>query len=136
MGIVYEEITLRNAVDVGAYKRGLITEQEIRQITITAIVDTGAATLVISHELRRQLGLEINGTSPARQADNMPVTVYTAEPVEVHWNNRQMTCEPWVFSETGTTLLGAIPLENMDLMVDPKNQVLVGVHGDQMLGRL
>jgi hypothetical protein len=33
-------------------------------------------------------------------------------------------------------LLGAIPLEDMDLMVDPVNQRLVGVHGDEQLGML
>jgi len=27
-------------------------------------------------------------------------------------------------------LLGAIPLEGMDLMINPKTQELVGVHGD------
>ena len=134
MGMVYAEITLKNAIDVGNCGRGIIGEQEIRETTVQAIVDTGAATLVISEELCRQLGLELVGTSPARQADNKKVTVYVAEPVEVHWKNRVMTCQPWVFSDSGEVLLGAIPLEDLDLIVDPTQQVLVGAHGDEKVG--
>jgi hypothetical protein len=44
-----------------------------------------------------------------------------------------MTCEPWVLPGTDEVLLGAIPLEDMDLIVDPKNQKLVGAHGDEPL---
>ena len=71
------------------------------------------------------------GARQATLADNTRKTVKIAEAVEVHWNNRSMTCQPWVVRE-GRTLLGLIPLENMDLMVDPCSQELVGVHGDEV----
>ena len=132
MGIIYEEITLKNAFDVANCRRGLIKEHEIRQKTIQAVVDTGAATLVINNELRQELGLEMCGTSPARQADNKPIIVNVAEPVEVHWKNRSMTCQPWVASESGSILLGAIPLENLDIIIDPNLQILVGAHGEEI----
>ena len=61
MGTVYTEITLKNAVDVGDCSRGIIKEQDIRHTTVKAIADTGAITLVIYDELRRQLGLEVLG---------------------------------------------------------------------------
>ncbi|MDR0315451.1 MAG: hypothetical protein LBH97_00960 [Treponema sp.] len=47
-----------------------------------------------------------------------------------------MVCEPWVVSGNGKILLGAIPLENMDLIVDPARQVLTGAHGDEEVGLL
>jgi hypothetical protein len=47
-----------------------------------------------------------------------------------------MTCQPWLMPNAPEVLLGAIPLENMDIMVDPKRQRLVGVHGDQPIGRV
>jgi hypothetical protein len=33
-------------------------------------------------------------------------------------------------------VLGAIPLEDMDLIVDPKRQELIGAHGDEVITRV
>jgi len=136
MGIVHAEITLKNTYDVKDCDRGLIKEQEIRQTTVTAVVDTGAATLVINEEMRLQLGLGIQGECRARLANNFRETVRIAEPVKVCWKNRDMVCQPWVVASTPKILLGAIPLENMDLIVDPVKQELVGAHGDEIVGML
>ena len=135
MGIVHAEITLKNAIDVGNYRRNLIKEPEIRQSNVRAVVDTGAMTLVINEQLRQQLGLGIVGAKVATLANNVKETVKIAETVEVHWKNRSMTCQPWVVG-SGRILLGAIPLENMDLIVDPAGQELVGAHGDEEVGLL
>ena len=136
MGTVYAEITLVNTFDTLASRRGFIKEPEIRQATVEAIVDTGAATLVINEELCRQLGLEVQETKWATLANNTKDMVKIVDPVEVHWKNRKMTCQPWVVSGSGKILLGAIPLENMDLIVDPSQRALVGAHGDEELGML
>ena len=135
MGIVHADITLKNAGDVINVRRGIIKEPEIRQTVIQAIVDTGAMTLVINEQLRQQLGLEIVGTRQASLANNAKQTVQIAEPVEIHWKNRLMTCQPWVV-DSGKILLGVIPLENMDLIVDPAGQELVGAHGEEEVGLL
>jgi clan AA aspartic protease len=130
MGIVRTEITLKNAVDVDNAQNGIIKEPEIRQTVVQAVVDTGALTLVINEELRRQLGLRVVGTMRTTLADNTKKTVKVAAPTEVHWKNRSMVCQPWVV-DSGNVLLGAIPLENMDLMVDPRSQTVAGVHGEE-----
>jgi hypothetical protein len=135
MGLVHAEITLKNAGDVINLRRGFIKEPEIRQSIIQAVVDTGAMTLVINEQLRQQLGLGIVGAKVATMANNAKETVKIAEPVEVHWKNRSMTCQPWVVG-SGRILLGVIPLENMDLIVDPTGQELVGAHGDEEVGLL
>jgi hypothetical protein len=44
---VFTEITLKNGVDVGKAKEGLIQKTEVRQETTMAVVDTGAWALVI-----------------------------------------------------------------------------------------
>jgi len=136
MGTVYAEITLKNTYDVGACARGLIPEPEIRQTTVQAVVDTGATTLIINEELRRQLGLEVQETKWATMANDTKDMVKIVDPVEVHWKNRKMTCQPWVISDSGEILLGAIPLEDMDLIVDPARQTLTGAHGDEAVGML
>jgi len=91
--------------------------------------------LVINEQLRQQLGLGVLGEKRATLAGNTKKTVQIAEAVEVNWKNSSMTCQPWVVS-AGRILLGAIPLENMDLIVDPSSQMLVGAHGDEEVGLL
>jgi len=135
MGLVHAEITLKNAGDVINVRRNLIKEPEIRKTVVQAVVDTGAMTLVINEQMRQHLGLGIVGSKVATLANNVKETVKIAEPVEVHWRNRSMTCEPWVVG-SGRILLGAIPLENMDLIVDPAAQELVGAHGEEEVGLL
>ena len=135
MGLVHAEITLKNSGDVTSVQRGFMKESEIRQTVINAVVDTGAMTLVINEQLRQQLGLGIVGSKEATLANNVKETVKIAEAVEVHWKNRFMACQPWVVG-AGRVLLGAIPLENMDLIVDPSAQELVGAHGEEEVGLL
>jgi len=135
MGTVHAEITLKNASDVVNARRGLIKEPEIHQTIVKAVVDTGAMTLVINEKMRQQLGLGIVGAKIATLANNAKERVNIAEPVEVHWKNRFMTCQPWVVG-SGRILLGAIPLENMDLIVDPVGEEVVGAHGDEEVGLL
>ena len=43
---------------------------------------------------------------------------------------------PWVVPDEDEVLLGVIPLEEMDLIVDPVNRLLIGAHGDEMMGRI
>jgi clan AA aspartic protease len=135
MGIVQEEITLKNIRDKIMAEEGYIKEFEVRQTTVQAVVDTGAMNLVIDEQLRQQLGLGVVGEKQVTLADSTKRRVKIAETVEIHWKNRSMICQPWVVS-AGRILLGVIPLEYMDLMVDPKNQKLVGVHGDEEVGIL
>jgi hypothetical protein len=52
--------------------------------------------------------------------------------VEIRWKNRKAACEALVLPGEDEILLGANPLEGMDLMVHPKMQELVGAHGDKV----
>ena len=131
MGLVYEKITLKNAGDVIMVNRGITNESEIRQTTITAMVDTGAGTLVINEAVRQQLGLDVVGERRATLANEAKEICKITEPVEVHWNNRFTAVSALVISGTSEVLLGAIPFEGLDLMVDPTQQRLVGAHGDE-----
>jgi hypothetical protein len=66
MGTVYAEITLKNGDDVSDARRGRIKEQEVRQASVMAMVDTGAGTLVIDETTCQQLGLGIKGLRRSR----------------------------------------------------------------------
>ena len=140
MGTVYADITLRNAMDVAIARRGKgqanISSHEIRQTTVTALVDTGAATLVINEELQQQLGLEIARSYRAELADGSKQVYSYSEPVEIHWKDREVSCQAIIVPRASEVLLGAIPLEAMDLMVNPVDQQLIGAHGDEVLLKL
>jgi len=130
MGTVHAEITLKNAFDAGKALEGMIGKEDVRSLTVTAVVDTGAASLVINEEQCQKLGLRIQLERSARVADGRRVVCKVTEPVEVHWKNRRTSCEAMVIPGAETTLLGAIALEGMDLMVNPVALELVGVHGE------
>jgi clan AA aspartic protease len=132
MGIVYADITLKNASDVSNSEKGIINEQEIHQTTVSALVDTGAITLVINEAVRKTLGLALKGKNRHRLADGTSHEFQYTEPVDIHWKNRETTCRATLAPDGANVLLGAIPLEGMDLIVDPKHLELVGAHGDEV----
>jgi clan AA aspartic protease len=133
MGTVYTEITLKNAADMGYVQRGDMAEKDVRQCTVRALVDTGAGTLVINETVRQLLGLEIKGVRGAYLADGLRQVCRVTEPVEVHWKNRDTTCRALLLPGAEEVLLGAIPLEDMDLLVDPAGGDLKGAHGDEVV---
>lgn len=136
MGTVYAEITLRNSGDVAMQQRGVIKEAEVRQVTVTAMVDTGAATLVINEDIRRQLGLEPSHTFTSELADGS-IHLYTyTEPVQMQWKDRTATSEAILIPTASEALLGAIALEAMDLIINPLKQEITGAHGDHMVLRV
>jgi predicted aspartyl protease len=135
MGTTYDEITLINATDVGMEMRGLIKEAEVRQTTVQVVADTGADTLVINEPVRAALGLRIIGPAQAWLADGQNHGCQVTETVEVTWKGRSMTCRPWLIANAPEVLLGAIPMEDLDIIVDPNRQCLVGAHGDTQIRR-
>jgi hypothetical protein len=55
MGLVYADITLTNSEDITLAKRHIIGEEEIKQLTINILVDTGAYNLCINEDIQAQL---------------------------------------------------------------------------------
>ena len=136
MGEVNAEITIRNGSDLVLVRKGHLDEQNVRTVTVNALVDTGAATLVISNKLREVLGLDIIGEEIVSIAGGSTAYCDVAEPVQICWKNRTSYVQPWILSEDDEVLIGQIPLEEMDLIIDPKNQTLTGRHGDKPRRRL
>jgi clan AA aspartic protease len=136
MGIVYAEITLRNLTDLVMVKRGVLKESEIREKTVTAMVDTGAATLVINEDVRQHLGLEVEKTYKATLADGTKQVYSMTEPVQIQWKDRDHVCQAVLIPSADDILLGAIPLEGMDLIINPLKQELTGAHGDTAVFRI
>ena len=131
MGLVRTEITLKNVEDIIRAKDGHLKEEGIRQTTVKALVDTGAWTLAINEAIREKLGVPFTGVGPGTLADGRREQYRLAGPLEVWWKNRRIVCEALVLPNAKEVLLGAIPLEGMDLTINPLKEEVVGAHGDE-----
>jgi clan AA aspartic protease len=135
MGYVNTQITLKNLVDVFDARKGIIQETEIRQTTVDVMVDTGATTLVINDEIFEQLGLGVIGEREISLANDATEKCKLTDALEINWEDRSVIMSALVVEDASDILLGVLPLEGMDLMVDTVNQRLVGAHGDHPVYR-
>ncbi len=122
MGRVMAQIKLTNHTDHQNVARGLIGPEEVRSRQIEALVDTGATMLVLPADVVAQLGLPHAGMRNVRYASGQVRAVPWVGGILIEILGREMTCDALV-EEPGTTpLIGQIPLEGLDLVVDPKSR--------------
>ncbi|MEO6760659.1 MAG: aspartyl protease family protein [Saprospiraceae bacterium] len=119
MGLVFAEIELINYDDIAYQRKGLINKSEIRRLAVNALVDTGAYMLVINENVQNQLGLEVLGSEIALLADGSQQELPLVGPIEVRFKNRRTIVEALVVPGESQVLLGAIPMEGMDVIIDP-----------------
>jgi hypothetical protein len=131
MSTFREKITLINVRDAGNAREGLIPESKVRIITIDAMPDTGAWTLVINEETRQKLGLAVEDSIASTLADGSTTHYGQTEGVKIQWKNRSTAQQALVVPDAHDMFLGALPLEAMDLMLDPLHKRLTSVHGNQ-----
>jgi len=125
MGLVYAEIELISADDLALNRRGFITEDEIKRVRVNALVDSGSYMLVIPGHLKEQLDLPVLEERMATLADEKEVRGTVVGPVEVRFENRRTTVDALVLADQGEVLLGSVPMEDLDVVIDPKRQTLI-----------
>ena len=125
MGLVYAEITLINGEDLTLAKRHIIGDEEIKQMTVNMLVDTGALMLCINENIQEQLQFPVVEKRKAESADGRIVECDVVTGVEVRFKNRATTCRAMVLPGNCEPLLGAIPLEDMDILIHPQRQELI-----------
>jgi clan AA aspartic protease len=109
---------------MGTARRGKMNKEDIRKQEIDILVDTGAYNLSINENLVAQLGLEIIGSQSFELADGEIKRFDVAEPVEIRFKNRTTSCNPIVLPGNTEMILGCIPLEDMDVLIDPRREVM------------
>lgn len=113
MGLVHAEIELSNP-----------REPERSPVVVTAMVDTGALHLCIPEHVMLQLGLEKQSEREVTTADGRKHVVPYVGPIAIRYGKRQCFTGALVIGDEA--LLGAVPMEDMDLVVDPaRRQVTV-----------
>lgn len=124
-GLVYAEVELMSAEDLLAYRRGTLEEKDVKQIKVKMLVDSGAEMLIINEHIHAQLGLLQIETREAQLADDKVVQLPVVGPIEVRFANRRTSLDALVLPGETEPLLGALPMEDMDVLIDSRNQRLI-----------
>jgi clan AA aspartic protease len=95
----------------------------LQPIELTSLVDTGALMLCIPQSVAHQLELVELDMRPVTIADGSSHRVPYVGPVRVDFDNRFCFVGALVIGDE--TLLGALPMEDMDLVVHPATQQLM-----------
>lgn len=107
MGIVYTTLKIRNAINKGNF------------VEINAKVDTGAIMLVIPQQLADELNLPITRKQTVKYANEQRDNLNVVWGVELEVCGRKGVFEAVVQPNKNYALLGAIPMEALDLIVEP-----------------
>lgn len=124
MGLVYAEIELINNGDLEMVRRNLMDQDEVKRMTVSALVDTGSYMLCINESIQEQLQLPVVEKREEETADGRIVELDVVSNVELKFKNRRTLCTAMVLQGDSEVLLGAIPMEDMDVLVHPLRQEL------------
>lgn len=125
MGFVHAEIELINANDLGLAKKHEIGEEEVRRIKVTALADTGCMRLAINENIQEYLQLNVVDKRSWQLANNEWVECDEVGPLEVRFGNRREQLHAIVLPGNSEVLLGVVPMELMDVLIDPARQELI-----------
>jgi predicted aspartyl protease len=124
MGRVSIEVELTNAEDVVRVKYGTLPLDQVRRVRMPGVVDPGATYLVIPESSASQLGVPEAGDISVRYADQRKKSRPLVENVRVDLLGRHGIFKAIVEPKREDVLIGAIVLEDLDLLVDCSTQTL------------
>jgi clan AA aspartic protease len=125
MGLVYADIEVINGDDLALVRNKIKGEDEVRRMHVNMLVDTGSIYMCINESIQEQLQFPILEQRKGQLANGHIVEYDVVEPVEVRFKNRRCTVNAMVLPGENEPLLGAIPLEDMDVLIHPHRQELV-----------
>jgi predicted aspartyl protease len=136
MGRVTVGAKVENAAELVLAAQGRFPQEQVHRVEVTdALVDTGATTLSMPMSLIGQLNLLPLRTRVPRTSAG-PASFRIFGPVRLTVQGRDCTIDVAEIPEGCPVLIGQVPLELLDFVVDPKAQRLIGnpAHGgEQML---
>jgi clan AA aspartic protease len=126
MGLVYAEIELINAEDLALARKHIIGEEEVKRMRVNMLVDSGAYFMAINESIQSQLELPVIEKRKAVMANGSVVEYDVVGPIEVKFKNRRCSVDAFVLQGDNEPLLGAIPMEDMDVLIHPlRNELIV-----------
>lgn len=109
MGHIFADIELSNP-----------RQPALQPICVKALADTGALMLCIPEHIALQLALETESEREVSVADGRSLKVPYVGPIRVRFANRFCYVGALVLGDE--VLLGAVPMEDMDLVISPSRR--------------
>jgi clan AA aspartic protease len=139
MGRVLTEAIIENLQDLWEVKRGLRSLEQARQVTVTdALVDTGATLLSLPMQVIEQLGLGKTATKRVTSSHGGIVEASLYDAVRLTIQGRSCTMDVLEVPDNVPVLIGQLPLEHLDFVVDLRSRTLIGnpAHGGEHMYEL
>lgn len=134
-GKVTVSVRLQNEFDLMRVRLKELAPEDVRTAEAEdALVDTGATLLSLPQRVIRELGLEPIRTKSVRTTNGIVTrTIYGG--VRLTIEGRDFLCEAAELPDNCPALIGQIPLEGLDLVVDPGGRRLIGnpAHGGEAM---
>ena len=118
MGPCSVELELANDADLMRAETGIITPDKVRRVKIRGVVDSGATRLVIPESVAKALGLEVTGKMTVRYADGRKAERPVVGRCQLSYIGRQSIFNAIVEPDRDSALIGAIVMEDLDLLID------------------
>ena len=133
VGKVFVTIKLTNFIDLAVCHR-MASKKKPRQVEVEALVDTGATRLYLKPSVIQKLGLQ-RVDAVRSQTTNGEAIRFKYEPVQLELMGRKETFDVVEVPESVPNLLGQVPLEVLDLVVDSKRRKLIPnpAHGGEQM---
>jgi clan AA aspartic protease len=125
MGRFSVDLELANNEDMILASAGHMDSTKVRRARIPAVVDTGAVSLVLPKSVVEQLGLTPAGTVKVRYADQRRARRPKVKNVWLKLLGREEIFSAVVEAKRRDALIGAVVMEQLDLVVDPVSQKLL-----------
>jgi predicted aspartyl protease len=124
MGRITIEVELTNAEDLVRLKDGTLAADKVRRIRLLGLVDTGANWLVLPTQTAKHLGVPTAGKAAVRYADRRRGWRTVVENVRVDLLGRHGNFRAILEPNRTEVLIGAIVMEDLDLLIDCRTQTL------------
>jgi predicted aspartyl protease len=126
MGKVLVAAKIENLADLLKVRDGALSAEQVRLVNVgDALVDTGATMLSLPRRLIAQLGLQRHRTRTARTSAGV-VSFGIYEPVRLTVQERDCVIEVAEVPDDCPPLIGQVPLELLDFVIDPVHGRLIG----------
>lgn len=133
VGRVVVAAKFENLEDLYSVRKGVLTEDQVRSIEIDdALVDTGCTLVGLPTRFVKQLGLHPEYRRPIRGATGSgETTVYGT--IRLTIQGRSCSTDVFEIPDDLPALIGQVPLEQLDFIVNPKSQSITGnpAHGGE-----
>lgn len=137
MGEIFQQAKIRNIVDIISVKTGNLSENQVVELDVDFLVDTGATLVGLPINIIEQLGLVEVGTREFLMG-NGEATRCIFNPIRIRVMDREADVTVMEILPEMPPIMGYVSLELLDLCANPQEGILEGNprHGGRMLLKL